>query len=174
MKIKLDEIPDSGLSLDIKDKGSVFNDFAGGRLDFSFSSPVAARLEVSKRGRSIFISGEIRTSVHLNCSRCLKDFDLPFDTDFASYYERGTETEKEKELKAADMDVNFISGDSLDTTELLLGQIVLEVPMQPLCTEACKGLCPKCGADLNLGPCGCGGQDKVESKFSKLKDFKAK
>lgn len=174
MKIKLDEIPDSGLSLDLKEEGAVFNDFAGGKLDFSFSSPVAAHLEVSKRGRSIFISGDIKTNIRLNCSRCLKEFDLPFDADFASYYERGAETEKEKELKAADMDVNFISGDTLDTTELLLGQIVLELPMQPLCIESCKGLCPRCGADMNLGPCGCQGEDKADSMFAKLKDFKAK
>jgi len=174
MKIKLDEIPESGLALDIKEEGAVFNDFAGGKLDFSFSSPVAAHLEVSKRGRSIFISGDIKTKVHFNCGRCLKEFDLPFDTDFASYYERGTETEKEKELHSADMDVNFISGDTLDTTELLLGQISLELPLQPLCIETCKGLCPKCGADLNLGECGCGDHDKADSKFAKLKDFKAK
>ncbi|HBG47552.1 MAG TPA: hypothetical protein DDW94_11280 [Deltaproteobacteria bacterium] len=174
MKINIDDIPESGFSLDLKEDGAVFDGLAGGKLYFSFSSPVAAHLEISKKGRSIFVSGEIKTGIHLNCSRCLKDFDYPFDADFASYYERGAEPEKEKELKAADMDVNYISGDTLDTSELLLGQISLELPMQPLCSTECKGLCPRCGADLNLGDCGCGRDEKTDSKFAKLKDFKVK
>jgi len=46
--------------------------------------------------------------------------------------------------------------------------------MQPLCTPECRGLCPRCGADLNLGDCGCGGETGPGSKFSKLKDLKIK
>ena len=70
--------------------------------------------------------------------------------------------------------MNFIEGDELDTADLLLGQIALELPMQPLCTPECRGLCPRCGADLNLGDCGCGGETGPGSKFSKLKDLKIK
>lgn len=174
MKIKLDEIPESGLSLDVEDEGRALNEIAGGNLDFSFMSPVKAHLEISKQGRSFFISGDIKATLRLNCSRCTREFDYQFATDFSSYYERTVDGEKEKELRGADLDVNFISGDELDTAELLLGQIALELPMQPLCTPECKGLCPRCGADLNLGDCGCSREEKADPRFAKLKDFKIK
>lgn len=175
MKIKLDEIPESGLSLDVVDEGRALNEIAGGNLDFSFLTPVKAHLEISRQGRSFFISGEIKASIRLNCSRCTREFDYPYDAPFSAYYERtGKNVERDSELKPADLEVNFIEGDELDTAELLLGQIALELPMQPLCTPSCRGLCPKCGADLNFGECGCGGEAKTESKFAKLKDFKIK
>lgn len=174
MKIKLDEIPESGMSLDVVDEGRALNEIAGGKLDFSFMSPVKAHLEISKQGRSFFITGDINATLRLNCSRCTREFDYQFDADFSSYYERTADGEKEKELRAGDLDVNFIEGDELDTAELLLGQIALELPMQPLCTPECKGLCPRCGADLNQGECGCGKEDKPDPRFAKLKDFKVK
>lgn len=175
MKINLDEIPESGLSLDVEDEGRALNELAGGNLDFSFLTPVKAHLEISKHGRSFFISGDIKTEIRLNCSRCTKEFDYPYEAPFSAYYERaGKGGERDSELKPADLDVNFIEGGELDTAELLLGQIALELPMQPLCTPECRGLCPRCGADLNLGDCGCGGETRTDSRFAKLKDFKVK
>lgn len=175
MKIKLDEITEAGLSLDVVEQGSALNEIAGGSLDFSFLSPVKAHLEISRQGRSFFISGEIKASIRLSCGRCTREFDYPYDAPFSSYYERaGKSAERDSELRPADLDVNFIEGDEFDTADLLLGQIALELPMQPLCNTECKGLCPKCGADLNLGDCGCGGGAGKESKFSKLKDLKKK
>lgn len=175
MKIKLDEITENGLSLDVVEQGSALNEIAGGALDFSFPSPVKAHLELSRQGRSFFISGEIKATIRMICSRCTREFDYPYDAPFSSYYERaGKSAERDSELKPADLDVNFIEGDEIDTADLLLGQIALELPMQPLCTQECKGLCPKCGADLNLGDCGCARDAGKESKFSKLRDFKIK
>lgn len=172
MKIRIEDIPPSGLSLDLEESGAALKEFAGGKLDFNFSTPVKAHLEVSKRGQSIFVSGGIKAGIKVECSRCLKEFEYPYESDFASYYELGREPEREKELKPEDMDVNFIEGDSLDTSEVLLGQIALELPMQPLCRPDCKGLCPRCGADLNLGDCGCGGEEKTDPRLAKLKEFK--
>lgn len=175
MKIKLDEITEAGLSLDVVEQGSALNEIAGGSLDFSFPSPVNAHLELSRQGRSFFISGEIKATIRMSCSRCTREFDYPYDASFSSYYERaGKGAERDSELKPADLEVNFIEGDEIDTADLLLGQIALELPMQPLCSEDCKGLCPKCGADLNLGDCGCARDTGKESKFAKLKDFKIK
>lgn len=174
MKIRLDEIPDSGLSLEVEDEGRQLNELAGGKLDFSFVSPVKAHLDVSRQGRGFFISGDARATLRMSCSRCTREFDYQFGAHFSSYYERAEQGGKESELKEVDLDINFIHGDELDTAELLLGQVALELPMQPLCSEGCKGLCPRCGADLNLGECGCRDDGKTDSRFARLKDFKVK
>jgi uncharacterized protein len=55
----------------------------------------------------------------------------------------------------------------LDLTELLRQNIAVAVPIKTLCSEECKGLCPRCGKDLNQGPCGCS-PDVEESAFSAL------
>jgi uncharacterized protein len=65
------------------------------------------------------------------------------------------------------METGFYRGDELDLTEVTKEQVLLGLPMKPLCSESCKGLCPACGADLNLGPCGCGGK-AVDQRFQAL------
>jgi uncharacterized protein len=175
MKINLDEITEAGFSLDVVEQGSALNDLAGGTLDFSFLTPVKAHLELTRHGKSFFISGEIKASIRMNCGRCAKEFDYPYDAPFSAYYEWPGKGERESELRPADLDVNFLEGSELDTAELLLGQISIELPLQPLCDPECKGLCPKCGADLNLGDCGCLSEGKAASKLAaKLKDLKIK
>jgi len=174
MKIKLDEIPEHGLTLDVHEEGSALNERAGGTLDFSFLAPVTAHLEITKEGRSFFVTGDIKASLRLVCSRCAKEYDFLYDSPFTAYYERAGKGEKEHELHPEDLEVNFIDGDELDTADLLLGQIVYELPMQPLCSQECKGLCQRCGMDLNLGKCSCPAEEKPESKFAKLRDLKIK
>ncbi|MBI5587574.1 MAG: DUF177 domain-containing protein [Deltaproteobacteria bacterium] len=172
MKINIDDIPDEGLSLDLTEEGRALEALVGGKLGFSFASPVAAHLELTKTEGNVFVSGDIKTRIAVNCSRCLKDFEFHFKTDLALFYTRGKEEEKEKELKPGDLDVNYLPDAELDTTEMILAQISLEMPMQPLCDAGCKGLCPKCGADLNQGDCGCSSEEKIDPRFAKLKGFK--
>lgn len=70
-----------------------------------------------------------------------------------------------------DLDITYLSHDSIDLRDVLTEQLQLQVPFQPLCKEECKGICPRCGANLNQGNCACA---KLVSKnpFSVLKDLK--
>lgn len=170
----MDDIPEAGLSVELSEDPKKIEALATGPLDFSIVSPVTGHLELTKNEGNVAVSGGINASVRVNCSRCLKQFDLPLESNFTLFYERARPNEKEKELKSAEMDVNYLKDNELDTDELILGQISYEAPMQPLCNEACKGLCQNCGADLNLGDCGCPKAGKADSKFAKLKDFKVK
>lgn len=175
MKINIHDIPEAGLVLDFKDEGKNIEELAG-RLDFSFLSPVSAHLEISSSEGMVNVNGDLRARLLLGCSRCLKEFQSDIDTDFSVIYMPGNEKETEKELKPGDLEVNYLDGHELDTTEILLAQLSLEVPIKPLCREDCKGLCPKCGADLNASACACvsGEEAKTDSRFAKLKDFKVK
>lgn len=172
MKINIDEIPEEGLSLDITEEGHALTELAGGKLEYSFTSPVAVHLNLTKTDGNVFVSGEIKTSIKVACSRCLSEFERPFETGLSLFYTTGKEEEPEKELKPGDLDVNYLSGPELDTTEMVLAQITLEMPMQPLCKPECKGLCPRCGADLNQGDCACPVEEKIDPRFAKLKGFK--
>lgn len=173
MKIRIEDITEEGLSLDVVEEGSELA-AAAGNLDFTIPSPVKAHLEVTKTGSDVFVRGDITATLGFVCGRCLKAFEQKTSTDFNLFFTREAEKAREKELHAGDIDVNLLEGPELDTSEILRAQLSLDAPMKPLCNPDCKGLCPKCGEDLNLGPCKCHPADKTDGRFAKLKDFKVK
>ena len=176
MIIRVDDIPETGLDLEIEEEGAQFDRLAKG-LDFSITSPVRGRLNITASDTNVNVTGEVDARLALGCSRCLKDFEYGLKAPISVLFLREKETEREKELTSSEMDVNYLEGDSLDTNEVLLAQIALELPIKPLCREDCKGLCTRCGSDLNKGPCGCKTEEREErtdQRFEKLKDFKVK
>jgi uncharacterized metal-binding protein YceD (DUF177 family) len=64
----------------------------------------------------------------------------------------GVAAEVEHELEKDELGVLVLDGEHLDTEPVIQEQVVLEIPMKPLCASECKGLCPRCGADRNLTP----------------------
>jgi uncharacterized protein len=102
------------------------------------------------------------------CSRCLAALDRPLvvESQFLGSKDselvgRGSHT-----LGSQDLDVVFLPEDTLDEAELVREQFELQAPMHPLCTEACKGLCPNCGKNWNKGLCHC--QPEAEQTPSAL------
>src|SRR3990172_6263631 len=104
MKIRIDDIPDDGLSVNIAEDGKVIEK-AAGKADFSIKSPVKARLSFYRSGSLIDIEGDMDATVVMTCSRCLKDFDLPVSEHFTNRIILGSETSKEKELSKSHMEV---------------------------------------------------------------------
>jgi uncharacterized protein len=83
------------------------------------------------------------------------------------------EAGEKKELHGEELDVCFYEGGELDLSGLLKEQVLLGLPMKTVCSEDCKGLCPKCGMDLNEGRCNCPGE-AAAGETRKLGDFLAK
>jgi uncharacterized protein len=173
MKIKIDDIPEEGLSLDIEEDWKAIEKLAG-KVDFSIPSPVKAHLDITRSGAMVGVSGEVKADVAASCSRCLKDFTFTVDACFERQLLREGAEEREKELKIEDMEITHFKGDSLDTSEIVLEEIALQIPIKLLCNADCRGLCPRCGVDLNAGPCACPAEEKADKRFEKLKDFKIK
>ena len=69
------------------------------------------------------------------------------------------------------MDYEFFDGEEIDIDLLVVEQIVLALPFKALCSEECKGICPHCGANLNLEPCQCAGK-QADSPFATLQAIK--
>ena len=67
-----------------------------------------------------------------------------------------------------ELDMDFYSGDEMDLMTLVKEQIVLHIPMKPLCNDRCKGICLTCGKDLNTGDCTCPEKEK-DGRFDILK-----
>ncbi len=124
-----------------------------------FTQPVEVKVRATNLGSSILLQGRIQTEVKLTCSRCLDSFLLGVDTEFSeemvhvseipAYLADHPEAQEEENY-------SVYSGEELELSSRVMEHLVLALPMKPLCSEECKGLCPKCGRNLNRdGECSC-------------------
>ncbi|MEO5360164.1 MAG: DUF177 domain-containing protein [Nitrospirota bacterium] len=108
------------------------------------------------------------------CSRCLEEFGNGFEIDTTLVCVPMTELEAEvegKQLSGDELDLYFYEDGLLDITRMMEEQVILNIPMQTMCSSGCRGLCPSCGTNLNIGPCTCVKQP-VDERFHVLRDFR--
>ena len=126
--------------------------------DYTVAAPVNVSVVVEKAGKDAFrVTGGTTTRLELQCGRCLEEFQVPVDANFELRYVPAVENtgEGEREIAEDDLTTAFYREGALDVIDLLREQFQLVLPMKPLCSEACRGLCPECGANLNRNDCGC-------------------
>lgn len=117
---------------------------------------VRGSLVVERSGPRVSVRGTVRSRAHLECARCLREFDLDVDAPLALLAERsGTASRRDEEDLERDEYMLFHDGRRLDLRNSVREALLLELPITPHCREDCPGLCPRCGADLQLGPCAC-------------------
>jgi uncharacterized protein len=165
MRLNITDIPEDGIQQEF-DLLIAINDS---------QEPDVAQVfaKILKIGKKVLIEGSVKISVSLSCSRCLKDFPYPLDITFREEYNPAEEreTEGEKELTGRELDLSFYSNDEIDITGLIKEQVLLSVPMKPLCGPECRGICPACGKALNEGPCECR-TEEVDPRLAPLKKFR--
>jgi uncharacterized protein len=120
--------------------------------------PVTGEALVEKNGDRVTVRGRLETRARLECVRCLRTFEMPVMVPLEVFAERsGTHPQREEQALERDNVVAFHDGRELDVSGEARDALLLEVPMAPRCREDCAGLCPRCGADRNEGPCACAG-----------------
>ena len=102
------------------------------------------------------IKGELSAIIDSECSRCLEQTSVPIGGNFAYTLEPDkTETREDVELTAEDLEISHYAGEFIDFTSIICEQILLQIPIKKLCAEDCKGLCQRCGMNLNNSSCNC-------------------
>ncbi len=132
-------------------------------LEFSLASPIRGSVHVERHDGNILLQGRLQGELTTTCSRCLDTFTQPVLATFEMLIKMGSQPklEAELELSAADLDEEYCAGDTLGLNAILREQILLALPLKPLCDENCLGLCRRCGANLNREPCTCQAQATV-------------
>jgi uncharacterized protein len=170
--VYFDQVPPEGMErhLEIADAGE-----AGLELAVPLEKPLRADLALTRHGERIRVRGALEASVRLECSRCLQQYVLPLQGELEVFLETGGEDseEEEKELSREEMEVRFLKRKTIDLRDLLAEQVHLSLPFKPLCADNCKGMCPRCGTDLDQGQCSCGGEG-TDPRWEALKQLKAK
>ncbi len=123
-----------------------------------WTTPIHVEAHVRKIHEKIIISGRISAALLMPCSRCLTPYTERLEDDFALEYlpePDFQDHEEDIELDEADLDISYYTGHSIALNEVLREQLLLRIPLQPLCRQDCAGLCPSCGTNLNEDSCGC-------------------
>ena len=130
----------------------------------------------------IRVKGDVKVRMQAECDRCLEPADFPVESGFELYYRptvaedylgasanhaarRGRDSEaamapravrvEEKAIDAGEAEMGFYEGDGLELNDVLREFVLLALPMQRLCDENCKGICPACGQNRNQNECRC-------------------
>lgn len=105
----------------------------------------------------VHLAGAFPYRAALPCSRCLAPASLTGEARFSlNYYPASAAPgEEEQEIPLEETEDIYTEEDSVTPEALVAQQLYLELPEKVLCREECRGLCPRCGADLNAGPCPC-------------------
>lgn len=124
-------------------------------------------------GKRILAHVRARVKGWASCDRCLEpvvvEVGCEFDQEFVPY-ETG---QQHDQVPAGGRDRSVISGDEIDLTEGLRQSVILSLPSKLLCRGNCRGLCPRCGRDLNKGDCDCGGEE-IDPRFETLRPLLAR
>lgn len=118
---------------------------------------------MSNAGDVLLLKAVMSARVHRICGRCLKEFTAVTKAEAVEkFYPAGAEN--------IEQDAFVYDSDVIDITKPLREGLLLAEPMQALCKQDCRGLCPVCGADLNDGDCGCE-RFSVDPRLAALKQF---
>jgi uncharacterized protein len=149
MKINIKQIPPEGLTL-------------RERLEVNIGEgPPAATdidIHVERLEDTVYVRGDVSANVHMVCGRCLKEFDriIEFPLELAFFpKEEEAPGEESHEIMPEEMGADYYTDEEIDLAAVVTEHLLLNLPIRPLCSEDCKGICPQCGADLNEGECGC-------------------
>ncbi len=140
---------------------------------YRITAPIALNVAVRKDRTQYRLVGRVHTTLELMCSRCLEGFPLMVDEAFDVLFLPHTEPRgaDERAVEEDDLSTAYFSDNVIDLGQLMQEQCYLAVPMKPLCSETCRGLCPECGINLNTGSCSCR-QTWVDPRLAVLQDLR--
>lgn len=131
---------------------------------YPVSEPVKASGTVRNTAGVLVMTGWIETTIHGVCDRCASDFDrdvsMPIDVVLVT--ELSNEDNEDEKIFP-------LEGDSADLEDIVRTVFVLNLDSKLLCSADCKGLCFRCGKNLNEGPCSC--QKEIDPRFAALKQL---
>ncbi len=154
--------------------------FQPGQIDFSGedleqSGPLhatgVAELLAHSDGE-VRIQGRYTVEMAAECDRCLVRARLPLDAGFDLFYRPMSDIarEEEVEIDEGEAEIGFYEGGGMELEDILREQVLLALPMQRVCSDVCKGICPVCGKNRNESECGCK-TENADDRWGALRDL---
>ncbi len=176
MKFRIEDIPPEGREEQYIWEENELADRLGleKKRIFRFVSPITIRLRLSRSGSSILMKSRISAKTEWLCARCLETFAMDLTSEFTTSLKPKPpdfHIPEDIELTREDLETEFYEGDEIEVSYLVKDQILLTLPQKAVCREECRGLCPRCGKNLNREVCHCK-EDTVDPRLAPLKSFR--
>ena len=172
--IRLDvaSLPEGHSHKDLEEEASELDiDLEGGRL----ASPITVSLDITRNGDNLFLTGRATVNAVLECARCLEEYSYTLEGPIGLVVVVGEDKEGggSGEGDQEDESLVRVPGGSryIDLADEIRSELLVRIPIKPLCTEECKGLCSTCGTNLNCDKCSCQ-NSRRESRWDALKNLK--
>ena len=169
MKISLAEVmnlKDTAKEADIPIEADVF-EYDG--VEYPFISKEPVHLRISRLSpKSLRFLARTKCALKAECSRCLEEVELPFDIDVE--YELIQDENGRACTSDDDEKLSYVADNELDIEGFIREELMIGFPLKVLCSEDCRGICPVCGRNLNLGECGCD-RTVLDPRMSIIKDL---
>jgi len=170
MRFKINEIGDEGLALTVP----VTSEWLATTCPDLGARPGGAGLvlrgRLSRSGEDYLLMGRIAGALETTCARCLEQARVSIDAQLAVTFVAANLDDEDLD---EDEDVIAFGGNEIDLSDEIRDEILLAIPLQPLCGEACRGLCPICGGNRNAVACACEAEQRqAASRFAALGKLK--
>ena len=130
--------------------------------EVEFIKPLSCAVQLFRQGNdNVYVAADVETKISVECRRCISPFEVDITTTLELLFAIGSESSEQREA-----DERFYDGETLDLSEDVRQSLTLEIPLWPLCSETCEGLCPECGAELNINACSCETADEPAAPAS--------
>ena len=175
LKFRLEDIPREGREVESEqDPGWLDERLAREeRKPFRFLGPIRIHLKLSRSGRTVLAESRIRAEAECSCDRCLDRFPSVLSSVYKATLKPRPQfsSDQEVELGRDDLETDYYEGDEIDLTPILQDQLLLTLPPKSVCREDCRGLCQRCGQNLNRGTCQCADQE-IDPRLKPLKKIR--
>ena len=175
MRFRLEDIPKEGLEATFSQGEDWLDERLRGeeKRTFRLISPIKVHLSLFKVGRVVQVKSRMETRGQWLCARCLEPFSLALTSEYSTTLKPRPDfpPAEEVELTREDLETDFYNGEEIELTPLVQDQVLLALPQKAVCREECRGLCPRCGKNLNREICGCP-TGFIDPRFQALKNIK--
>jgi len=173
MRYRIKDIGDAGLEVHVPVTAAWLTSECPGVDVEPGPGGVALHGRIDQSGESYLLRGDLRGQLVTPCSRCLEPATVELNLPLVVSYEEADEDDEEADADDEDGDVRTFTGGEIDLGPELRDEILLAMPIGPLCRPDCKGICSVCGGNRNVTACDCEEKQRMSvSKLSALKNLK--
>lgn len=172
--IDVPHIPPEGIALDEELEAAALHLEGDREVSLRPGGRLRGHVELME-GTTVHVRGRLDGVVETDCARCLDRYPVTLEEELDLFFlprDAGQPAEQEEEVELDDRDVvvGYYDGDRLDLGEVLREQVLLGLPLKPLCRDECLGLCPTCGRNRNRSDCGCApAEEPVDPRLEPLR-----
>lgn len=168
MKLQVDRLDETPVALEFEASPAWWQEqvVESRELAYDVAEPFRFEMQAYQVGEDVFLAGKFEGAIEVECSRCLRRYRHALSERFRLVLEPARERqpsdpegalalERDGMCLGDDLELGWYRGQEIDLDAFFTELISLALPLQPLCDESCRGLCPRCGADRNREECGC-------------------